>query len=156
MSKLPIPDKEKSSSLDWDSPSYKTGTVKRRPTSGVSDFSSGSENCAVTVGVVFNKSDLSSCGNFVQTSPLVYKNTSSVSKNLRLSNVINNNKEFKLTLSDLKQHNSTECNSASKSIENWCKQQLISKPLSAKNRAINVSGSKNSISCNSNDLVRHD
>lgn len=149
MSKLPISDKEKTSSLDWDSPSYKTGTVKRRPTSGVSDLSSGSENCAVTVGVVFNKSDLSSCGNFVQTSPLVYKNASSVSKNLKLP-IVTNNKKFKLTYSDLKQHNSAECNSVTKSIENWCKQQLISKPVSINNS----SGAKNTINCNQNDLVR--
>ncbi|GLV44041.1 hypothetical protein CBL_12663 [Carabus blaptoides fortunei] len=36
--------KSNTNSLDWDSPSTKTGTVKRRPVSGLSDASSGSES----------------------------------------------------------------------------------------------------------------
>lgn len=65
--------KSNTNSLDWDSPSTKTGTVKRRPVSGLSDVSSGSESrkksgdseCDKNAG---NSSVNSDCGCFAKDS----------------------------------------------------------------------------------------
>lgn len=131
-----------SSSLDWDSPSYKTGTVKRRPISGISDVSSGSENCdkhksdiAKKHGAVISfkqcggettNDKVKYSGMFVETSQSRVKHFSSISKNLKLPNLnstpdIAKSRKYKLTCDDVQKHETLLPNNTKKSIEIWRK-----------------------------------